>query len=420
MASFITFYLSRIIGNKVRLDNQKAVGTLSDLIVDLNFEKPKVVAAQIKFGGQSILMNFDHFRIEKFKRKYNIRCSHIEEVTVRDENILFLAKHIMDRQIVDMDDRKLERVNDLRLAILASGTFVVAVDVGMEGLLRRLSVAKPIKFLLKPFGITLPSDFILWDDVATIGGKHQGIKLSKEQSKLSTLHPSDLADIIEDLDREAQIEVFSGLDEEQAADVLEEMENDAQVELIENLSLEKAADVLEKMPADEAADILDDLDDEKVQQLLGEMQVEASDEVRELMEYADNTVGSLMSTEHLSFNEEMTVNETLNELRTLKPEPEALYYLYVLDHRERLVASVALRDLVISPPDTKLREIMDRKVIKVYDNDKIDSIAEIISKYNMLAIPVVGVNNKMMGIVIIDDVMFTLMKSRKHRILRDA
>jgi Mg/Co/Ni transporter MgtE len=174
------------------------------------------------------------------------------------------------------------------------------------------------------------------------------------------------------------------------------------------------------MPADEAADILDDLDDEKVQQLLGEMQVDASDEVRELMEYADNTVGSLMSTEHLSFNEEMTVDETLKELRELKPEPEAIYYLYVLDNRERLVASVAIRDLVISPPNTKLREIMDRKVIKVYDNDKIDSIAEIISKYNMLAIPVVGVNNKMMGMVIIDDVMFTLLKSRKHRILRDA
>ena len=320
MASVSTFYLSRILGCKVVSEHQKAKGKLQDIIVDLNYIRPKVIAAKVKFGGQSIIIHALPLTLFKESGKYEIKCSHLEETSIPQENILFLSKHVMDKQIVDIDGRKLERVNDLRLATLESGTYVVAVDVGIEGLLRRLAVAKPINKILHPFKINLPTELILWEDIETIGFTQEGIRLSKTQSKLSTLHPSDLADIIEDLDRKTQIALFSSLDEEQAADVLEELETDVQVSVLESLPKEKAADVLEKMPADEVADILDELEDEKAEELLNEMEVEASEEVRELMEYPENTVGSLMTTDHISFKEDMTVEETINELRQLKPE----------------------------------------------------------------------------------------------------
>ncbi len=415
MASVLTFYLSRVLGYKVFSGNKKAIGKLVDLVVDTSYERPRVIAAKIKFGSQPILIDFNNFKINKINGQYNLTCIHIEETKIPQENTLYLRKHILDKQIVDIDGRKIVRVNDLRLCILASGTYVIAVDVGVEGLLRRMAIAKPIKKIINPLGLNLPSHLILWDDVETIGYVHEGIKLAKTQSKLSTLHPSDLADIIEDLDRNNQVALFASLDDEKAADVLEELETEAQVNLMENLSVERAADVLEKMPADEAADILDDLDEGKAEEILTEMEKEASEEVRELMEYPENTVGSLMTTDFISFHENMTVDETINELRSLQPESDTIYYLYVLDSNERLAATVSLRDIVISPADMQLNGIMNKNVIKVFDFDKIDSLAEIISKYNLLAIPVVDKDEKMIGMVIIDDIVFTLLKTRRRR-----
>jgi len=415
MATVLTFYLSRVIGYKVYSESKKVLGRLMDFVVDISFERPKIVAALVKFGNQSILIDYANIRMEKVRGKYLIICHHIEETYVTGENMLYLKKHVLDKQIVDIDGKKIVRVNDLRLCILASGTFVIAVDVGTEGLLRRLSVAKPIKKVINPFGLSMPSRLILWDDVERISFQQEGIKLSKTQTKLSTLHPSDLADIIEDLDRNNQVALFASLDDEKAADVLEELESDAQVNLMESLSVERAADVLEKMPADEVADILDDLDEGKAEEILTEMDKEASEEVRELMEYPENTVGSLMTTDHISFREDMTINETLSELRDLKPESDTIYYLYVLDASGKLSATVSLRDIVVSPPETKLNEISNKNVIKVLDTDKIDSLAEIISKYNLLAIPVVNKFNEMEGMVIIDDIVFTLLKARRRK-----
>jgi len=419
MTSLKTFYLSRILGNKVVSEQRKAVGKLEDLVVDLNQVRPMVFALKVRFGSTSLLIDFAHVSIFKQDRNYIVQCHQLVEVPIPKENTLFLAKHVMDRQIIDIDGRKLERVNDLRLAYLSSGLFVVAVDVGVQGLLRRLSVAKPINQTLKPFGKALPSRLILWDDIAAISPSQDGIKLGKEQSKISTLHPSDLADILEDLDHKTRVAVFSELDEEKAADVLEEMENETQVSMLESLSVEKAADVLEKMPADEVADILDDLEEDKANELLDEMEEEASEEVRELMEYPENTVGSLMSTEYFSFHENMTVEKTILELRRIKPPSDTIYYLYVLDDQERLVATVSLRDLVVAEPQTPLRKIMNRKVIRVEDYDRIDSLGEIISKYNLIAIPVVDEEEHMTGIVIIDDVVFTLLKARKRKVLKE-
>lgn len=419
MTTIHTFYLSRLIGNKVVSENRKAIGKLEDLAVDLNSVRPRVIAAKVKFGGQPLLLDFSHVVISRPGDKYVITCNHIVEFDIPKDNTLFLVKHVLDKQIVDIDGRKLERVNDLRLAFFSNGLYVVAVDVGIEGLLRRLSVAKPINQGLKPFGKSLPSKLILWDDVAAIGPSMEGIKLAKEHSKLDTLHPSDLADILEDLDHKTQLAVFSALDEEKAADVLEEMETDAQISVLEGLSVEKAADVLEKMPPDEVADILDDLDKEKAEELLSEMEDEAREEVRELMEYPENTVGSLMTTDFLSFNENMTVLQTIEELRKLKPPSDTIYYLYVLDDREKLVATVSLRDLIVTEPDTPLYKIMNSKVIKVSDYERIDSLAEIISKYNLIAIPVVDKEDTMLGMVIIDDVVFTLLKARKRKVLKE-
>jgi len=414
MTKVSSFYLSRIVGNRVFIPSQMVKARLEDLIVDVNAIRPKVIAAKIKIQGATKIVDFAFFVIYKEKGQYILECNNLKEIDISDQNTILLVKHIMDKQIVDMNGRKVVRVNDVRLAVLSTGVFVIAVDIGLEGLLRRAGLAKPIKKVLRPIGRNIQSKLILWNDVQPLASTKSDIMLSTTYSKLATLHPSDLADIIEELDKKTQAQVFASLDEEKAADVLEELEVSAQINVIESLPVEKMADVLEKMPADEVADILDEIKEEKAQELLNEMEKEASEEVKELMEYPENAVGSIMVTDFISFKTHFTVENTILELRRLKPEPDVIYYLYVVDNEDRLCGVVSLRDLVISEPNTPLYEIMNRNVIFVKDTDNINSLVEIISKYSLLAIPVVDDNKILVGVVIINDIVYELLKLRKR------
>jgi magnesium transporter len=170
------------------------------------------------------------------------------------------------------------------------------------------------------------------------------------------------------------------------------------------------------MPADEAADILDDLREEKAEELLNEMESEASDDIREIMKYPENSVGSFMSTDYISFSENETADEAIKEIRKLKPRSDTIYYLYIINASGNLVATVSLRDLIVAEPETKLKQIMNTNVIYVVDQDKMESIGEIITKYNLTAIPVVNSEMQMEGCIVIDDVVYSLLRNRRKRI----
>jgi CBS domain-containing protein len=421
MTSLTTFYLSRVLGKRVFDDSGKVIGVVADLLVDTvlinhneSTDRPILSGVKLKIGKEYRVFSFEHFTISKIKRKLRISCSKLVDLP-NDKviNGLLLANSVLDKQIVDLNGRKLVRVNDVRLVTVSFGTYTIAVDVGIEGLLRRIGIVKPIRAMLSLFNLSVPAKFILWDDVQAIDLSNLNIKLSKSYLKLNTLHPSDLADIIEDLGRQSRTTVFSALDEEKAADVLEELETHAQIHIVESLPVDKVADVFEKMPADEVADILDELEDDKAEILLKEMEAESSQEVRELLEYPDNSVGSLMITEILSFNQNRTVEEVINELRIKKPEEAELYNLFVTDNKEKLIATFTLRDLVISQPYTPLSRVMKTEPICLYDDQEVDDIAEIISKYNLLAVPVIDRSNLLQGMVVVDDVIEDLIKKRR-------
>ncbi|NVO01684.1 MAG: magnesium transporter [Bacteroidetes bacterium] len=424
MTSLKTFYLSTIIGKRIVDLEGNLIGKICDFLIDLipvsavdNTVRAKVVGIKIKMGDRKfIISNID---IEMFKEnsKFKIICPKIIELPANlERECILLCENILDKQIVDINGRKLVRVNDVRMASVSTGIYAVAVDVGMEGLLRRIGIAKSLKILLSIFKAKIPSEFILWDDVEAIDYNNLNIKLSMASSKLNTLHPSDIADIIEDLDKESRTKVFESLDDEKAADVLEELETHAQIHIIESLPVEKAADVLEKMPADEAADILEELEDDKVEKLLIEMESEASQEVRELMEYEENTVGTIMSTEFYAFNKTNTVAQVLKELKTDKPENENIYCLFVTNSQNELIATFTLRDLIVNEPDMILEQLMKVSPITLLDEDKIDSIAEVISKYNLLAVPVIDKDKKLQGMVVIDDIVEDLVnKGRTNK-----
>lgn len=410
------FYLSRILGNKIFSEDRRYIGRLEDLVAEIDGASPKVIAAKVHTGKEIKYIDFSTFNIGKEKNDYRLSCREVKDRDISKENTVQLAHHILDKQIVDVNGRKVVRVNDIGCALINTGeVMVIAVDVGLEGLLRRLGWAKIIKNLLKVFNRDLGSNLILWENVEAIMTEKRDIKLTKSYRKLSTLHPSDLADIIEELDKKAQAQIFASLDEEKAADVLEELETDAQVHILESMSVEEAADVLEKMPADEVADILDDLKEDHAEELLNEMSKEVSEEVKELMEYHDNTVGSIMSANLFYLDMNFTVSETIRELRRLKPEEDKIYYLYITDENQKLRGGLSLRDLVIAEPDRKLSEIMNEKIISVRDTDNLNSMINIISKYNLPSLPVIDEKNVLVGVVIVNDIVYELLKPKRRR-----
>ncbi len=422
MGTKTTFYLSKVIGKIIYDADNNAIGKLLDISIDFTTKRiddepvrPKVTGIKVKTSNKKKLyLTISELDIFKIKKDYKVNCKvngDIPELEI--QNHFFLVENILDKQIVDLNGRKLVRVNDVRLVTISGIAFVIAVDVGMEGLLRRIGIANPINLFLNLFKKAIPSKFILWDDVEAVDFSNFNIKLSTVSSKLHTLHPSDLADIIEDLDKRSGAAVFSSLDDEKAADVLEELEPSKQLDIIENLSIEKAADILENMPANEAADIIEELEIERAELLLKEMEDEASDDVRELLEYDNHEVGSLMTTEFISFQKTLTITEVMQTIRNEKPEAEALYNLFVTGHDEKLIATVPFREMMISEPTTILSTIMNKNPIFLYDTDKVDSLAETVSKYNLLAIPVTDEHKKLLGMVIIDDIIEDLVNKRK-------
>ncbi len=420
MTSLTTFYLGGIIGKVAFGADGDDIGVIRDLLVNAvpsgqnDPNQQLVTGVKLKIKKDTRIYSFKTFRVVKAREMLSVTCTDLIELSNEEvNNGLLLVENILDKQIVDLNGRKLVRVNDVRLATLPAGTFAVAVDIGIEGLLRRIGIASPIKRFLTLFKITIPAKFILWDDVQAIDHSNFNIRLSKSYAKLQTLHPSDIADILEDLGKKSSMTVFSSLDEEKAADVLEELETNTQIHIVENLPVNKAADVLEKMPADEVADILDELEHDKAEMLLKEMDSVSSQEVRELLEYDDDLVGSIMTTDYLAFSATMSVAEVLVELRARKPESAELYSMFVTESDDTLIGTFNLRDLVVSEPYITVSGIMKSEPVSLLDNQKVGAIAEIISKYNLLAIPVVDEGNQLQGMVVIDDVIEDLTNKRR-------
>ncbi|MGE5351001.1 MAG: magnesium transporter [Acidobacteriota bacterium] len=403
---FISFDFSRILDINIFSHDYQIIGKLKDVAVTNDVRNPLVRAAKVKTKDGIKFISWDYITLTKQHGQYHLSCSKLEEIPVED--LIMLNKQVMDKQIIDVNGRKVVRVNDIRLALLSAGMFVVAVDIGTEGLLRRLGIAKPILKL----GIKVPSKLILWNDVETVFSGSENIVLSKTYNKLSTLHPSDLADIIEDFDTKTGMTIFAHLDTARGADVLEEMEEETQVKVLENLSADKAADILEEMPADEVADILDGMDKERVEELLNNMEKEASDEVRELMEYDEKSVGSLMSTEFVAFRSDASVEQVINNIREQKPEEGTTSYIYITNQKNKLIGKVSLRDLVISEPNVTLKSIMHKDIIFMYDNDEIEELIKIVTKYNLFAIPIVDKEMNLVGNVVINDIMYEILKER--------
>ena len=402
-------YLSQAIGRPVLDRVGEPIGRVADLIVAVGERYPPVTGLVLDTGRRRIFLPWSSVEtLDATGGRLRATTVDIESFRQRPDEILLRAD-LMDKQIVDIDGRKVVRVNDLRLDEVEDALRLVAVDVGAAGLLRRLGIEGGFRTIARGIGRPVPERYIDWEDVDPVETSIASIKLRVPHQGLAELHPADLATIIDQLAPRDRAGVLASLDDEAFADALEEMEPDTQVEILEDLAPERAADILEEMSPDDAADLVADLSDETRDEILALMESEEKAEVQELLAYPEDTAGGIMTTEFVAVPATLTAAETIDRLRELEPDAETIYYVYVVDDDGRLVGVLSLRDLIVAPPATPIAEVMITEPVAVGVMADEDEVAEIVAHYNLLAVPVVDDEGRLVGIVTVDDAIDTVL-----------
>ena len=312
---------------------------------------------------------------------------------------ILLRDFLLDKQIVDVHGAKVERVNDLQFVKSNGKLMLVQVDVGLRGLLRRLGLEGPVvRFTEWFFEYTPKERFIAWNYVQPLADPDR-LRLQIPQSKLSDLHPADLADIIEDMDVHERAVVVESLDEEVLADALEEMDPKVQVSIMRGLEPEKAADILEEMSPDEAADLIADLPTDTARGIFREMDGEYQATVKSLLAHEEDEAGGLMTTQFMSLPPDKTIVDALAAVRQNADKVDIIYYIYVVDSDSRLLGVVNLRELLSHEIFTPIERIMTTRVVTAKIDDEAKDLADTFVKYGFRAIPVVDDENRIMGVI---------------------
>jgi flagellar motility protein MotE (MotC chaperone) len=327
-----------------------------------------------------------------------------------DEGLIRIKHDVLDQQIIDVDNRKVVRVNDVDFDIEPidghSELRIIAVNVGLAAAVRRLLQGTMSKHRIRMLTNTLANRTIQWEFVNLIeSDPARRVKLRISYDRLAELHPADIADILEDLSHNEQKALLESLDDETAAHALSEIPTKMQADLLESISTEKAADIVEEMPPDEAADVLNELPPETSAEVLADMEKEGAEEVRELLAFEENTAGSMMTTEYVFVHESATVEGAIEALRNFEGHVESIQQIYLIDNEAVLKGAVALGRMVLASAHSLLMELSTEEVISVQAQQSVKSVVDIFHKYNLMTLPVVDEEGHLLGMVTADDVL---------------
>ena len=346
------------------------------------------------------------------------------------DHFLLLDRDLLDQQIVDVHGRKVVRVNDVDLewvhpesledgdaeATPHTGTATAGelrlrlneVDVGMRGVVRRLLKGLPqstVDAIAKRFA----PNGIPWDFVDLIeADPARRVRLKIEHERLAQMHPSDIADILEELSPAEREAVFGSLNEEVAAEALEEVDAKLQMALIEGLDSERVAGIVEEMDPAAAADLLSELSDERSEAILEEMDPEERQDVQELLEFPENSAAGRMTTDCVRVLVSATVADAVQALRDFEGDLETVTEMYLVDENEVLHGVVSLSRLLVAKPETKVNVLPEPRFVSCKLDASLDDVVELFDKYNLHALPVLDKDKRLSGVVLADQVIALL------------
>ncbi|MHB9054166.1 MAG: magnesium transporter [Thermoleophilia bacterium] len=393
------FFLSKLLGQQVKDSRSQSVGVLDDIVVTIKRKYPSATKLVVKKGRQKMLLPWQLVRnFEESQTMLRLPESELKSVEP-DEGEIFLAGDILDKQIVDTEGHKLIRVNDLQLARANGSLRVVGVDISGGAIMRRLGLSR----LAERLSRRVEPHLLDWKAVEPVSGGEAGMKLQVTHDKLALLHPADIADIANELSPEERVAVVESLEDEIAADTVEEMHPNFQAILLNDMNERKAATILSNMDPDDAADLLADLPEEKAASLLSSMRLKEARDVKQLLRYEEDTAGGIMTTEFVSLPPGMTAGQAIGRLRELEPDAETIYYIYVVDGDGHLAGVVSLRDLLLARRDQRVEEFMEHHLISIQTDTPLEEVAQVVAKYNLLAVPVTDEDKILRGIITVDD-----------------
>ena len=408
--------LTSILGTPVTDRSGRLQGRVSDLAVGTGADAGKVAGLVLKTRKGPELVAATAVR-QAPSGALELRPEAEPRPLRADDNFILLRQDLLDRQIIDVHGRKVVRVNDVDLQWFdheeTVNLRVREVEVGLRGAVRRLLKGALPKPAIESLSRHFPARVIPWEFVDLIEvDPARRVKLNIEHERLAQLHPSDIADILEDLAPAEREAILTSLDEEVAAEALEEVEPKLQKSMVEGLTSEVAAGIVEEMDPSAAADLLAELPGSRSEAILEEMDPEERQEVEELLEFREDSAAGRMTTAYVAVPQTATVADGIQALRDFEGDIESITEIYLVDEGEILKGVVPLARIVLAKPETRLDVLAEPQFISTEADAHQQQVAELFDKYNLRALPVLNEEGKLVGVVEADHVISFLRQGR--------
>lgn len=407
-------FLTELLGLQVYDLKGRALGVVKDAALVPLVDPARIDRYFVGFGSTWLTIRYDQVAAVTLD---GIRLKD-EKLTPyhSDEYMLRMARDLLDQQIIDAHGRKVVRVTDVTFEIRSEGALttlqVMEVDIGLRSIFRRVFQGVMPRRWIRKLQTPIPPNSIGWEFCNIIEPDPQRrLRLNISPQQLEQMHPADLADIVEELSPEDREAILTTVDSEVAAETLSEVDPDIQASIIENLETEKAAEILEEMSPAEAASVLHDLEEEQTKEILEEMEQEPGSEVRELLEYDENTAGGMMNTEYVSLPEKATVEEAIESLRQNEELLDGLTTIFLTESGDHLAGTVHVARLFAANPGQYLNELRNDPTLRVNAEESQNRVTELFDKYNLLSLPVVDSESRLVGVITADDII-TVLRNR--------
>lgn len=410
-----TLALTELLGATV-YDPSGAAGRVREVTLAPQEDRSRISSLIVKTKSGNRILPFDAIKAINGGIRTSTAAGEWQKAN-GTEGLFLLERDLLDQQVIDVNGRKVVRVNDVDLEFDSQKDpsratpvlRVLSVDVGARGAVRRLLRGVAPKQALHALLGRIPPRSIPWKFVDVIEtDPARRVKLKISHDGLAKLHPADIADIVEDLAPDERQAVFQTLDEETAAEALEEVAPRVQKSIVESLDSERAADIVEEMDPDAAADLLADLPEDRTEQILVQMEPEAQQDVVELLEHQEETAAGRMTTEFLALPVSATVQNAIDSLREFEGGVEAVSTIYLVDSQGTLVGAVPLARIVLAQATAPMLSLIQEPLVMTHEGVDEKEVAELFDKYNLQTLPVVDEHNKLTGVITSDDVISML------------
>ncbi len=380
-------YLSQLLNKKVYY-GKEPYGKITDLAVFENYQNPSLSKIVITKNGKKITVSPS---VIDLNTKRIILKSEKTPFLPYDEKDFYLNEDLLDKQVIDIDGKRLVRVNDILLENNGE-TKVVGIDIGFAGLVRRLGFS----WLIRRKAKILP-----WQMIEAFDYQTGNVRLKLTQGNLNTLHPSELADILEEAGSKERLGIVESLDTDKAVMAIEEADYKTQEAILEQLPLSPLKKIVEKMRITEIADLFYKLNPLRVREILSLLGNEKAERVEGLLDFGNDTAGGLMNDIYYSVDGDKTIKEVYNELYNQTPKPETIL---VTNGNNKLVGVLYTKDILDCDSLALVKDVVSERKF-VYPNVDLNQIIKIFSQYNLRILPVVDKEKRPIGAVTVDTVL---------------